>query len=231
EEIIRSYPEHERETRAFGIPAAGEGKVFTIAESEIREDPVRIPDYWRQIIGIDVGIGHPFAAVHLAHDPDSDTVHVVNCYRTKGLTPPVHASTCKRWGEWIPVAWPHDGGHRDKGSGTQLIELYRQENVNVLPRSARYDIKKGGPQPVNPIVETAYERMTTGRFKVFSPLTDWFSEFRMLHRKDGVIQPRNDDLMKATFYALMSLNYAMPASRRTQRIRRHTPVQGLRQWG
>ena len=47
------------------------------------------------------------------------------------------------------------------------------------------------------------DRMQTGRFKVFSNMDDWFSEFRLYHRKDGKIVKKADDLMSATRYALM----------------------------
>ena len=47
------------------------------------------------------------------------------------------------------------------------------------------------------------DRMQTGRFKVFSNLSDWFEEFRMYHRKDGKVVKERDDLLSATRYALM----------------------------
>jgi hypothetical protein len=52
------------------------------------------------------------------------------------------------------------------------------------------------------------DRMQTGRLKVFSHLNDWFEEFRLYHRKDGLIVKQNDDLMSATRYAMMMKRYA-----------------------
>ncbi len=52
------------------------------------------------------------------------------------------------------------------------------------------------------------DRMQTGRLKVFSTLTDWFEEFRMYHRKDGLVVKERDDLMSATRYGLMMLRKA-----------------------
>ena len=51
-------------------------------------------------------------------------------------------------------------------------------------------------------------RMQSGRFKVFKHLNDWFSEFRLYHRKDGKVVKEMDDLMSATRYAVMMLRYA-----------------------
>jgi hypothetical protein len=47
------------------------------------------------------------------------------------------------------------------------------------------------------------DRMQTGRLKVFSTLNDWWEEFRMYHRKDGLIVKVRDDLMSATRCAMM----------------------------
>ena len=48
-------------------------------------------------------------------------------------------------------------------------------------------------------------RMQTGRFKVFKELNDWWEEFRLYHRKDGMVVKEGDDLMAATRYAVMML--------------------------
>jgi hypothetical protein len=52
------------------------------------------------------------------------------------------------------------------------------------------------------------DRMQTGRFKVFRHLEDWFSEFRLYHRKDGKVVKEGDDLMAATRYGVMMLRFA-----------------------
>ena len=52
------------------------------------------------------------------------------------------------------------------------------------------------------------DRMQTGRFKVFRHLTDWFSEKRHCHRKDGKIVKERDDLLSATRYGVMMLRFA-----------------------
>jgi len=43
---------------------------------------------------------------------------------------------------------------------------------------------------------------------VFRHLNDWFSEFRLYHRKDGKVVKEGDDLMAATRYAIMMLRFA-----------------------
>ena len=54
------------------------------------------------------------------------------------------------------------------------------------------------------------DRMQTGRFKVFHHLRDWFEEFNLYHRKDGLIVKEGDDLLSAPRYAVMMKRYAKP---------------------
>jgi hypothetical protein len=51
-------------------------------------------------------------------------------------------------------------------------------------------------------------RMQINRLKVFSHLNDWFEEFELLHRKDGVLVKERDDLMATTRYGIMMLQHA-----------------------
>ncbi len=203
--IIASYPPHEREARAKGIPTMGSGKIFPIEESRITVEPLAIPKHWAQIVGVDFGWDHPFAAVCLAWDRDADCVYVTKAYRQKEATPVIHAASIRPWGEWIPAAWPHDGYQHDKGSGDQLAVQYRTQKLNMLPEHATHP--EGG-NGVEAGLMDMLDRMNTGRFKVFSNLSEWFEEFRLYHRLDGKIVKERDDLMSATRYGVMMLRFA-----------------------
>jgi hypothetical protein len=205
EEIIAGYPEHEREARAYGIPILGSGRVFAVAESEIKTDPVPIPSHWARINGLDFGWDHPFGAVSLAWDRDADIIYVVATYRNRESTPLIHSGAVKPWGAWIPCAWPHDGLQHDKGSGQQLAAQYKEHGLNMLDEHATHP--EGGYGVEAGIMEML-ERMQTGRFKVFSNLNDWWEEFRLYHRKDGIIVKLRDDLMSATRIGVMMLREA-----------------------
>lgn len=207
EKVIASYLPHEKEARAKGIPQLGSGRVFAIEEEKIKEEPFEIPNHWAQIGGLDFGWDHPFAAVKLAWDRDGDIVHVVQIYRIRNETPIVQAAALRPWGEDLCWSWPHDGLQHDKGSGQQLAEQYRKQGLNLLPDKATHTA--GGFGLEAGIMEML-ERMQTGRLKVFSHLMDWWQEFRMYHRKDGLIVKERDDLMSATRIALMMLRHAQP---------------------
>ena len=204
-QLLQSYPEHERDTRAKGVPMMGSGGVYAVPDEMIMCEPFEIPDHFRRICGIDFGIDHPAAACWIAYDPDADVIYVYDCYKERGQTAAYHSQAIKSRGDWIPVSFPHDGMIRDKGGGEALKDQYIRHGVNMLGMSARYDDSKGGGQPREPATLEILERMRSGRFKVFRHLSEWFEEKRMLHRKDGKIVAERDDIESATRYAVMML--------------------------
>ena len=204
-EIIASYPAHEREARAKGIPVLGSGRVFPITEESIKIAAFALPKHWPLINGLDFGWDHPFAATCMAWDRDADCVYVTQTYRQRETTPVLHAAAIKPWGSLIPCAWPHDGLQHDKGSGEALAGQYRAQGLNMLMERATF---MDGGNGVEAGIMEMLDRMQTGRLKVFAHLEDWFDEFRMYHRKDGLIVKLSDDLMLATRYAMMMLWFA-----------------------
>lgn len=206
--IVAAYLPHEREARANGVPFLGSGKVFTTEESFILESPVDpIPETWPQIIGLDFGWTHPTAAVRLAHDTENAVVHVVSAYRSPGQLPVIHASRIKKWGDWIPVAWPKDGLQTEKGSGDQIAQLYREEGLMMLSEFAQFPDKRG--VNVEAGLMEMHQAFDNGGLKVNRTLSEWIDEYRMYHRIDGQVVKVGEDLMSATRYAHMMLRYAI----------------------
>jgi phage terminase large subunit-like protein len=222
--IIASYPAHERDARAMGIPTMGSGKIFPIVEESIKERPFSIPDHWPRICGIDFGWDHPTALAWLAWDRDTDTVHLYDVYRSKEETPVIHTASYKARGSWIPVAWPHDGLQHDKGSGIQLADIYRKHGMKMLKHQASHSPAYGqaegsGGNSVEKGLLEMLEMMMEGRFKVFDHLEEFFSEFRMYHRKDGKIVKVDDDIISASRYAFMMRRFAeIPQPKRRERL-------------
>lgn len=215
ERLSASYRSHERDARTKGIPMLGEGAIFPVSDDDIKQEPFKIPSHFARMKGCDFGMDHPAAGVEIAWDRDQDIIYVIDCYRKANEKAPYHAAWFTKANRNVPVAWPHDGMNREKVGGRVLADAYRDHGVNMLAKSARYpkvpgEPEKGGPQPVEPIVDEVLERMLSGRFKVFSNLSEWFDEKRSYHRKDGIIQAKRDDILKATFYAVMMKRYAVP---------------------
>lgn len=208
--IIASYPAHEREARANGVPILGSGRIFPAAEELVKVKAFAIPAHWRRIGGIDFGWDHPTAAVDMAWDMEADVLYVTKAYREREQTPVIHAAALKPWGDGLPWAWPHDGLQHDKGSGEQLAEQYRKHGLKMLPERATFE---DGSNGVEAGLLEMLDRMLTGRWKVFDHLEDWFDEFRLYHREDGKVVKVMDDLMSASRYAMMMRRHAAVVGR------------------
>ncbi|MEE9366713.1 MAG: terminase family protein [Dehalococcoidales bacterium] len=213
EQILAALPPHERAMREQGIPVLGSGLVFPVKEEHIRCDPFEIPKFWPRIAGLDFGWDHPTGVVWITWDTETDIIYVYDNHRMSGAVPAIHAEAIKRRGKLIPVAWPHDGLVKDKGSGDALAAQYADLGVNMMAKRFENPETVEGRRynAIEPGIMEMLTRMQTGRLKVFSHLGEWFEEVRMYHRKDGVIVPKNDDLMSATRYAIQSRRFAEAA--------------------
>lgn len=211
DQLLAVYGEHEREMRSKGIPVFGSGPVFQVSDDQLAIDPFPIPEYWPAIAAIDFGWDHPTAVVWLRHDTESNTVYVVDVHRKRISTSAVHAASIRSRPE-CPVAWPHDGMTHERGSGVSLADSYRQLGVQMLPFHFTNPVAIGdtskGNYKVEPGINAMHQAMQEGRFKVFRTCREWFEEYRMYHREDGVIHALDDDLMSATRYAFQSLRFA-----------------------
>jgi phage terminase large subunit-like protein len=236
---LATIPEHERDMRTKGVPFAGAGMIFPFTEDALKVEPFEIPRHWPQIGGIDFGTDHPFAAARLAWDRDNDVVYVVSEYKERRAIPAVHAAAILKWNggnaKWIPIAWPHDGLNTEKSTGDELRKSYSDEGLNMLPARATNppDWRQGqeegqGGNSVEASILAMYERMETGRWKVFSTCREWFAEQRMYHRDlHGKIVKLNDDLISASRTAHMMLRHA-----RTETVRQPKRVvtAGISNW-
>lgn len=215
-ELLDATPSHMRDARSKGIPAMGSGRIFQVDEDLIKVPAFDIPKHWTKLVGGDFGWAHPAAFVWFAWDRDADIVYVYDTLRMSETLIPVQAAAITGRGKWIPVAWPHDGYQvRDAMSGDQLAMQYKAQGVNMRPEHAAFpESQHVGETKVSRIsteagIQEMLTRMTAGRFKVFSHLNDWFEEFRMYHRKDGLIVKVRDDLLSASRIGIMDMRFSI----------------------
>jgi phage terminase large subunit-like protein len=204
ERRLEKFPAYQRKSRLMGVPMAGEGAVFTTPEETIREPHLKyVPEQWFKLWAIDFGIAenHKFAAVLLAWDKDKDILHLLHSFKMANATPLQQCVQIKAIGALVPVAWPHDGGNREKGSGEEIQALYRKQGLRMCPEHATFET---GGYSTEAGVMLMQEYMQTGRFKVDESLEEWFVEYRGYHRKDGLIVKQNDDLLSATRIGTMA---------------------------
>jgi phage terminase large subunit-like protein len=209
--IIDGYPAHEREARARGVPMLGSGKIFQIAEASISVPDFPIPRHWSLLWGLDFGIDHPFAAVLLAWDKDTDTIYVIKCIRMASAMPLQHAAAmkpCAGGAGWrIPAAWPQDGWQRKEFGGElkPLADIYKKHGVKMLSEHAKFP---DGANSTEVGIMEMQERFLGNKLKVFASCSEWFDEYRFYHRKDGLIVKLNDDLMSGTRIGIMAKRFA-----------------------
>lgn len=194
EELMASLPPHQRDARSKGIPQLGSGAVFPIQEADIVCDPFEIPRHYSRGYGLDVGWNFT-ACVWGAYDDDSDILYLTHEYKRSQAEPAVHANSIKARGEWIPGVIDPASRGRSQADGTQLMQLYMEQGLKLTP--ANNSVESG--------LFEMYERMTTGRLKVFKTCTEWLSEYRLYRRDEkGKIVKENDHAIDASRYLCLT---------------------------
>ncbi len=212
EQILSSYSPHEREMRRYGRPSIGSGLVFPLGEEKVMIEPMHLEDHWPRIAAIDFGWDHPTAVVWCAIDREEEMFYIYDCYRASKASPAVHAEIIRSRPHFIPIAYPHDGNRRDSMGNPGLADQYRNLGCNFLLEHFTNPPALGAVKGSNSVEEglmAMLQSIESGKFKVFSTLSDWFEEFRMYHRKDNKVVPLRDDLMSATRYAFQSQRFAV----------------------
>lgn len=194
-ELWASIPPFQRDARSKGIPQLGSGAIYPVGESEITVEPFKLPSWWQRSYGMDVGWNRT-AAVFQAHDQENDVVYLIHEHYRGQAEPAVHAAAIRAVaGDWmLGVIDPASRG-RGQRDGEQLFQ-------NYLDLGLQLSVAKNG---VEAGIFEVWERLSTGRLKVFSTLTNWLAEYRLYRRDEkGRIVKANDHLMDATRYLIVS---------------------------
>lgn len=144
---------------------------------------------------MDVGFFAPTAVVFLAIDRDNDIIYVYAEYSANHLTAQQHAGNLLPMGcSWMSgVCDPavNQGSQRD---GARLLDDYRQVGFKIVQgKYAKWHA-----------IDSVYERIRTGRFKVFPTCRKFMDEWRMYSRNDkGEIIKGNDHLMNALEFVML----------------------------
>lgn len=191
-ELFNATIPYLRDARSKGIPSLGAGAIYPIPETEIKCDPFQIPVHWPRVFSLDVGWNRT-AALWGAIDRNVDVVYLYTEHYRGQAEPSVHASAIKARGDWIPGCIDPAARGRSQADGKKLINLYVQLGLNLT--EADNDVETG--------LYDVWERLSTGRLKVFSTLQNWFAEYRLYRRDEkGRIVKEFDHLMDDTRYLI-----------------------------
>jgi len=195
QELWDSIPVHERDARAKGIPTIGVGKIYPVDFEELLCNPFELPKHWTKGYALDVGWNRT-AAVWGALDRDSDTLYLYSEHYMGQAEPAVHASAIKGRGKMTGFIDPASRG-RSQHDGSQLIQLYRNEGLTL--QLADNAVEAG--------IFDVYQRMNSGRLRIFSTLLNLQKELGVYHRDDqGKIVKKNDHLCDCMRYLVRANN-------------------------
>lgn len=193
-ELLSSIPPYQRKARSEGEPQLGAGAIYPIAESDILVEPFEIPPYWRKSYGLDVGWNRT-AAVWSHYDADADIVYLTGEYERSMAEPSVHAGAVRLRGDWVPGVIDPAARGRSQRDGEQLLQDY--VDLGLKLSLANNAVEHG--------LFAVYQRMSTGRLKVFSNLVGVRRELRIYRRDEkGNVVKKDDHLMDAMRYDVVS---------------------------
>lgn len=193
-ELLAAIPAFQRDARTKGIPALGSGAIYPVPESDFVVDDMKIPDHWLQSYGMDVGWNRT-AVAWGAYDRENDKLYITSEHYRGQAEPSIHADAIRSKGSWIAGVFDPAARGRGQKDGEQLSQIYRDLGLDVQP--AINAVEAG--------VYEVWQRMSSGRLKVFRSCQNWLNEFRLYRRDEkGHIVKGSDHLMDATRYLVMS---------------------------
>lgn len=193
-DLERETPPHLRKARMEGIPSLGSGAIYPVEEEVFKIAPFSLPAYWPRSYGMDVG-WNKTAAVWQAHDREEDVVYLYAEHYRGQAEPSIHAEAIKARGAWIPGVIDPASNGSSQINGERLIVQYQA--LGLILTKAENSVDAG-------ILEV-WQRLSTGRLKVFSTMNNWFAEYRLYRRdENGKIVKKFDHLMDATRYGIIS---------------------------
>jgi phage terminase large subunit-like protein len=192
--FLAAIPPYQRDARTRGLPVLGAGAIYPVPEDDYLVDPFQVPIHWRKAYAMDVGWNRT-AALWGAYDPEQDRWTLYHEHYGSHAEPSIHATAVKAPGTWIRGVIDPAARGRSQRDGRQLIADYRDLGLDLT-------------EAVNTVEAGLYqvwERLSTGRLKVFRTLSNWVKECRLYHRDEhGTLVKKDDHLMDCTRYLVMS---------------------------
>ena len=192
--LWNSIPPFQRDARSKGVPQLGAGAIYPIPETDLLVDDFQVPPHWPRGYALDVGWNRTAAGFY-AWDRDNDCVYRIGEHYRGEAEPSIHAQAIKARGDWLPGVIDPASRGRSQQDGRQLLQMYIDLGLNL--ETAANGVESG--------IYEVWQRMSTGRFKVFRSCQNWLFEFRLYRRDEkGKIIKTNDHAMDEMRYFIMS---------------------------
>jgi phage terminase large subunit-like protein len=193
-ELLAAIPMFQRDARSKGIPQLGSGAIYPVPESDIVVADFEIPAHWPRGYGLDVGWNRTSAGFH-AWDRDNDIVYRYSEHYRGQAEPSIHAEGIKARGIWIPGVIDPAARGRSQADGIKLMDQYKDLGLDL-------EIAFNG---VEAGIYEMWQRLSTGRYKVFKSCQNWLTEYRLYRRDEkGKVVKGNDHAMDESRYFIMS---------------------------
>lgn len=193
-ELLDSTPPYLRDARSKGEPSLGAGAIYPVPLSDILVDPFPIPMFWPRCYALDVGWNRT-ACLWAALDRSADCWYFYTEHYRGKAEPSIHANAIRARDEWIPGLIDPGARGRSQADGLQLMATYGELGLKLeITKTA---IEAG--------LYDCWQRLSTGRIKVFSTLQNWRAEYRLYRRDEkGNIVKEFDHLMDCMRYIILS---------------------------
>ena len=194
EQMLAATPPQLREARSNGVPTVGSGLIYPVDLENIKVDDFKIPLHWMKAYGMDVGWNNT-AALFGAWDRDNDIIYLYSEHKQGEAEPNIHAKAIKARGTWMKGTIDPAARGRSQIDGENLFVLYRKEGLKIYP--ADNAVEAG--------IFEVWQRLTTGRLKIFKSCSGLLREFSLYHRdENGKIVKKHDHLLDAGRYLMLA---------------------------
>lgn len=191
---------HEIESRKYGRPSIGTGKVYQFDEDEYTVADFSIHPKWRTIGGLDVGISHPTCAVKLSIDDESGVGYIHQEYIRSGETSVYHAYSLKDW----PCRFAIDPNSRQRAISTGDSPYSIFQDVMGDDRLIVADNR------VNYGISFIRAKIASEQLFIFESCVNTLKQMRLYRFKEnGDILKQDDDLMDALRYCVTAWDKAV----------------------